>query len=251
MNECRRYINDFADRSFRDLADQDYVLARIAFRMKFDQQFLWCSLQAIEKYLKAILLYNDSSSKGIRHDLIKALDLVKRIDDLEFSVPSEIETFIQYISEYGADRYFSHPTYIEDVGLQKLDETVWRIRRYCYYMRQPNNINLVEINIFEANKQRVSRMQRNESQRGLQILGGYLEKIIKWKGENDKGKRLAYDALVWNNSFFGEVTEDMIENSLGRISTQNPTHAFHPEIFSCLDKLVDFPRKIKDLYKNH
>lgn len=113
MNERCRYINDFANRSFRDLADQDYILARIAYRKEFDQQFRWCSLQAIEKYLKAILLYNSVSSKRIRHDLIKALNRVQSIADLEFSVPSEIETFIQYISDYGADRYLSHSTYLE------------------------------------------------------------------------------------------------------------------------------------------
>ena len=68
-------------------------------------------------------------------------------------------------------------------------------------------------------------------------------KSLNGKGENDKGKRLAYDSLVWDNSFFGEVTEDMIENSLGRISTQNPTHAFHPEIFSVLRQIGGFSQK--------
>lgn len=51
-------LNNFATRSFRDVADQDYVLARIAYRSELYAQFLWSGLQAIEKYLKAILLYN-------------------------------------------------------------------------------------------------------------------------------------------------------------------------------------------------
>jgi len=67
MDDKTPYINDFANRSFRDHADQDYIMARIAYRKEFDQQFRWCSLQALEKYLKAILLYNRVSAKGIGH----------------------------------------------------------------------------------------------------------------------------------------------------------------------------------------
>jgi HEPN domain-containing protein len=98
-------INDFANRSFRDFADQDYISARIAYRNKFDQQFRWCSLQAIEKYLKAILLYNRKSSKDVKHDVNSALHRVQEINDLEFSVPPDVETFIDFLSTYGEDRY--------------------------------------------------------------------------------------------------------------------------------------------------
>lgn len=82
MNNHEPYINDFANRSFRDFADQDYIMARIAYRKEFDQQFLWCSLQAIEKYLKAILIYNRVSTKGVSHNLVKALSRVKNIPEL-------------------------------------------------------------------------------------------------------------------------------------------------------------------------
>lgn len=244
MNERCRYINDFANRSFRDLADQDYVLARIAYRTEFDQQFRWCSLQAIEKYLKAILLYNCVSSRGIGHDLIEALNRVKCIADLEFSVPSKIETFIQYISEYGADRYLSHSTYLEGSELQKLDETIWRIRRYCYFMRQSINVNGVEKDLFELNKQAASQMYLKKSRHKYQIQGGYLEEVIN-------RKLPAYDALVWKNLFFGRVTKHKIKNFPFRMSSRNPTHVLHPETFPYLDNLVDFPKEIKKLYKNH
>jgi len=77
MDEDTPYINDFANRSFRDHADQDYIMARIAYLKEFDQQFRWCALQALEKYLKAILLYNRVSAKGIGHNLVKGLNRVK------------------------------------------------------------------------------------------------------------------------------------------------------------------------------
>jgi hypothetical protein len=47
LDDKTSYINDFANRSFRDLADQDYTMARIASRKEFDQHFRWCSLQAL------------------------------------------------------------------------------------------------------------------------------------------------------------------------------------------------------------
>ena len=157
MIDHDQFINDFANRSFRDSADQDYVSARIAYRKEFDQQFRWCSLQAIEKYFKAILLYNRVSSKGIGHDLNKALQRVCNITDLEFSLPSsDVGEFINYISLYGADRYLSHPTHLKDTALLTLDKTIWSIRRYCFFMRQVIEVDGIEKELFELNKQKVT-----------------------------------------------------------------------------------------------
>jgi len=51
-------INNFATRSFRDTGDGDYIAARLAYRAQLIPQFLWSSLQAIEKYLKCVLVLN-------------------------------------------------------------------------------------------------------------------------------------------------------------------------------------------------
>lgn len=53
---------------FRDVADNDYLSARILFRFGFIQQAYWFSEQAVEKYLKAILLFNEISTKNLGHD---------------------------------------------------------------------------------------------------------------------------------------------------------------------------------------
>jgi integrase len=50
------HLNNFAMQCFRDIADGDYIAARMAFRADLIPQALWASEQAIEKYLKAILL---------------------------------------------------------------------------------------------------------------------------------------------------------------------------------------------------
>jgi len=244
MDEDTPYINDFANRSFRDSADQDYIMARIAYRKEFDQQFRWCSLQALEKYLKAILIYNRVSAKGLSHNLTKALERVRNIEDLGFTLPSsDVESFIEYISTYGADRYLSHPTHLKDNALLTLDKTVWSVRRYCFFMRQVSKHDGVEIELFESNKQKVTNPYYETSKHKYKIFNGYLEKVIA------KGLP-SYDDLVWKNFFFGKVKKHKIKNFRFRMSSQNPTHSLHPDIFDTLDKLVDFPKAVKNAYKS-
>ena len=243
MTKNGPFINDFANRSFRDLADQDYISARVSYRNEFDQQFRWCSLQAIEKYLKAILLYNRVSSKRLGHDLNKALQRVQGIADLEFSVPADVEEFVDYISVYGADRYLSHPTHLKDTALLTLDKSVWCIRRYCFFMRQVVKVDGGVKELFKLNKQKVTNPYFEEHRHKYRIFGGYLEKIVD--------KRLpAYDDLVWKNFFYGLVKKHKIKNFRFRMSSQNPTHALHKEVFDTLDSLVDFPKAIRMLYKS-
>ena len=60
QDKIYRHINSFASQSFRDQAERDYIAARQACRAELMPQFLWASHQAIEKYLKGILLYNSA-----------------------------------------------------------------------------------------------------------------------------------------------------------------------------------------------
>lgn len=244
MDDKTPFINDFADRSFRNSADQDYILARIAYRKEFDQQFRWCSLQALEKYLKAILLYNSVSAKGIGHNLVEAVKRVQNVSDLDFKFPSaDTEEFIEYISTYGADRYLSHPTYLRKTALLILDQTVWYIRRYCFFMRQVIKHNGKEINLFEEIKRKATNPYYETFRHKYKINNGYLEKVLQ--------KRLpSYDDLVWRNFYYGRVKKHKIKNVWLRSSAQNPIHSIHPEIFSTLNQLVDFPKAIRNEYKS-
>lgn len=80
--EMRALINDFAVRSFRDTADGDYIVARMAHRAGLVPQFLWSSLQAIEKYLKGILLLNRVPSVKATHGVADLLEKVEAISKL-------------------------------------------------------------------------------------------------------------------------------------------------------------------------
>jgi hypothetical protein len=79
------FLNDYAIRCFRDQADRDYIVSRMAYRARLYSQFHWSGLQAIEKYFKAILLLNRIPSKRIGHDLVKGVELLKGLNFVNLS----------------------------------------------------------------------------------------------------------------------------------------------------------------------
>jgi hypothetical protein len=110
-------------------------------------------------------------------------------------------------------------------------------------MRQVIRRGEEEINLFDANKEKANAPYYEINRHKYKIFNGYLEKVIE--------KRLpSYDSLVWKNFFYGRVKKHKIKNFRFRMSSQNPTHSLHPEIFSTLDRLVDFPKTIRNEYKS-
>src|SRR5688500_5683839 len=92
-----RYLNGFATQSFRDQADRDYIAARLACRYELFPQFLWSSQQALEKYLKGILLYNRIKATRVGHDLNKALALIEQAS-FEVELSARSRKFIDHIA---------------------------------------------------------------------------------------------------------------------------------------------------------
>ncbi|UTW56430.1 HEPN domain-containing protein [Kordiimonas sp. SCSIO 12610] len=107
-------------RLYIDSADQDYITARWAYHNGIFQNFYWCAAQAIEKYLKAIILFQNQSVKPYKHDLNKLFNNV-RIQDKKQIIPNKItipttdalhsdEWHEQTIEEYIAHlNYFGSP----------------------------------------------------------------------------------------------------------------------------------------------
>src|SRR5205809_7768411 len=103
--EMDALVNDFAVRSFRDIADGDYVAARMACRAALVTQFLWAAQQTVEKYLKCILLLNRIEAEEVGHDLGTAL---RKIDDsgkVSLDLTQGTKRFIGMLDEYGQYRY--------------------------------------------------------------------------------------------------------------------------------------------------
>ena len=98
-----RELNSFAFRSFRDVADADYVAARMACRAKLPVQFLWASQQALEKYLKCILFIRRVPAAGVKHNLGRALKLVESAH-VSLDLTERTRKFIEEIDAVGQYR---------------------------------------------------------------------------------------------------------------------------------------------------
>jgi HEPN domain-containing protein len=151
-------VNDFARRAFRDIADQDYIAARMSYKANIWEPFLWSSQQAFEKILKAILIFNDQSAKGLRHDLKRAYKrIVTEIPEIGFSVPDDVMQFIHFIGVIGTNRYFEYPTTISRDALVLLDKSYWFIRRFCFNINSTiRNENGETIHLLNANLRQIN-----------------------------------------------------------------------------------------------
>jgi len=99
-----RRLNSWAIGSFRDIADGDYIAARLACRAQLAQQFLWASQQAIEKYLKCGLFIRRIPARDVKHNLAPAL---KRLTDagVGFTLSERSQEFIERVDGMGQFRY--------------------------------------------------------------------------------------------------------------------------------------------------
>ncbi len=203
-------IDDYVTRSFRDVADEDYIAARALYRAGLDLEFLWSALQAIEKYLKAILLYHRATTKGLRHDLSTALNRVRGIKDLPFEVPRDATKFIERLSGQGINRYFEHPINTDGLGLLELDKAVWHLRKYCRPV--PTDVKAPISDRLEENLDNPSE---------------------------------ARNALVWKNLCFGRYKKIKFSR---RIKWANPSNFIFPEIFPDLNKIIQFSKPVQEYF---
>lgn len=233
--ETRLLVNDFAIRCFRDVADRDYIAARMCYRAGLISQFHWTSLQAIEKYLKGILLFNRIKATDVKHSLSRALEHAKGLPfTLKLSVSSK--QLIEHIESFGRFRYLEISFHIEGPKLVQLDKAVWELRRYCrslnYEMRLSDGSlkNMLEL---ELNKIDASERQPKLAS----IAGGVLEKIIADK------RNPAREPLLWQNAFFGRRRRKMVRMQLHWHATNAPL-TLHPEILDEVVRYVFLPKEV-------
>lgn len=242
------WLNDFATRSLRDTADQDYVAARLAHREKLGEPFLWCAHQAIEKYLKAILLFNGrtvfygNGPRHLGHNLREALKRVQRIKDIRFSIPDNARKFIQYIDDHGPNRYLEVSTSLETLALFHLDYAVWHVRRYCFHMRgRDKRASGTVIKWLPLTRKRVEKALAADMPHKYRIPNGLLEEVLT-------RKRPGYEALTWRNFCYGRRRKNAVKNVKAFNYGMNPTHIVHPEAFPVLSKHFYFSKEVRDYF---
>lgn len=146
----RRKIANIVIETFINPADIDYINARFMALNHQHRPFFWPALQAIEKYLKAALLFSGVPVRGkeFGHKLIAMANVLKSHDEfLEKLSLAPVEThnelerinlwgtynsmeFIASIEEYGnpSNRYNYFGSEYEASYLPKLDQVVWALR---------------------------------------------------------------------------------------------------------------------------
>jgi hypothetical protein len=222
-----------------DVADRDYISARANWRLKLPEQFLWSSLQALEKLMKAILLYNNRPALNISHDLERALAEIKAIDDLPLSLHSDVTKFIVYVSKNGPNRYNERALRLHGDEIFHLDKSYWYLRRYCLDFRSmASAVKKSEEEWFQMHAKWYSERDHLDKPHKFRLQFGYLEEVLDGKRGRDQ-----YSALVWKNVFYGKRDKGTITYSpLSRIG--NPAHFRHPKHFEELAKLLWYPADV-------
>jgi len=90
-------IKNIIDETFIYPADKDYLTARWQSINKVYKSFYWSALQAIEKYLKANLLYEGIPVVDYGHRII---DMAKKLDEV---IPSFTQTELLPVHEFRND----------------------------------------------------------------------------------------------------------------------------------------------------
>jgi hypothetical protein len=220
-----KLVDDFAIRSFRDVADGDYISARMACRAQLTVQYLWASQQAIEKYLKCILLLNRIPAKKVRHHLSAGLTAIKTSGTLALNLVKPTEEFIDYLDQYGQFRSLEVSNVAFGHDLLRLDRAVWELRRFCTLEPGPRALTLRD----------------GQPAPKAHIPGGELEKIIA------NAKNPARAALLWQNAFFGRRVRRRVKLA-GWCKASNSPLYLNPHIRDEILKYVYLPKDLKERY---
>jgi len=205
---------------FRDMADKDYILGRMAFKAQLMPQFFWQGLQAVEKYLKCILLLHRIPSKDMGHDINKGIDMVANAEIGFPQLSEQSKRFSQVLFVFGSSRYLEKGYNAYSRQLIYLDQLVAEVRRCC---KKP-------LPIIKANLMHV-RLER-----------GALERII------DNRKDAAHEPLIWQNAYFG--VEPLNKVALPNFQmAERPILAYKPGLVEELSKYVFLPNHTKKSYR--
>lgn len=236
-------INNFAIRSFRETADYDYISARMAYRARLIPQFHWASLQAIEKYLKCILLLNRIKATKIGHDLNAALELIKKHAPFELRLQRPSIKFIEHLDTYGRFRYLETPFHVLGLEIMQLDMTIWDIRRYCRVLDyEIRSLDGEKKSMLDIELKQIAQSETKPPQ-SFSIMGGELEKIIANK------KHPAREPLLWQNLFYGQRKRKHVRLERYMHSTNSPL-SLHPEILEDVLNYIFLPKDVKDAYRD-
>lgn len=241
MKNLDAHLNNFASRCFRDVADRDYISARMCYRAGLISQFHWAALQAFEKYFKAILLYNRVKARSIGHSLA---DAQKTANKAPFAIrlSEGSRKLLDHLDDNGRFRYLETSYFIHGPKLVEMDKAVWEVRRYCrvlnYSLKIPGK---------EAKPMLDLELQRNETAEDRPpqefcIVGGALEAIL------GKTTHPARAPLVWQNGFYGSARRKHVAVPTHSYAENSPL-SLHPELLDHVLEYIYLPKEVVAAYR--
>lgn len=241
-NFSEAFLNDFAIRSFRDIADSDYICARMAYRARLVSQFHWSSLQAIEKYLKCILLLNRIPARGLRHDLTKAIELAEAKLPFSIRLSEKSRNFVTHLDAFGRHRYFETPYWNRGVDVVTLDRAVWEIRRYCQKINY--NVTLSDGTSKDLSRLNLEHIETAEVRpfQDFSIFGGFLEDVLRARAHP------AREFLVWRNLRYGKAHRKKVRLAPYWQAANSPL-SLHPDMIDEVLKFVFLPNDVVAFYR--
>lgn len=187
--------NEEIEVCFVETADRDYIVSRALLKIGLKEEAIFHISQALEKYLKAILLYeNYSVLKPIKylHQLGALRDIVKGkigVDpDLVFPFRKQACSFYDIIAS-NDDRY----GIILAPGLNFLpilDEAIFKLRKYC------RDIEL-QSTICKVNREEFIREHCVDNPN----IGSYLERVLESSKDTSQEILLQKEILCWKNNY--------------------------------------------------
>ena len=234
LNEFEKaYLNEYA-KTLRDSADRDYISARAMYKLEIDDKFFWHAQQSLEKYFKAILLFNEIKVKNQGHDLVKLYN--RMIETLKVTNESEVKQYLEEFQMLGLNRYHVNSTFSITYPLIILDKLVYFFRKICKVIQNEKDI--------EINK----TVSFNDEYRKINVFSGYLEKVLENKKEKYTEQR---KILVWKNFYFGKQIKKKIKNIKLKSPGGSSLLYRHKDAYILLEDYIQLSKEEKNFYNRH
>jgi len=220
----------------REIADMDYISARVLFKDRCFDQFLYYSHQCLEKYAKSIFLFNDSKQGKKGHNLSKLFYGLKKLN--HFEIPSHVEKFVSDLDSTYFARYLSAPFFARKCYLNLLDQTVWYLR--IYSQSDLDKITRIKKAIDSGNKKHI---------KSNAIFLGKLENILLNK---NKKYEILKSNLIWKNPYYG--LRSLSTNEMNGIWAKTPlffqgSETEQLKYFNFLSSYIHFESNIKEHFE--
>jgi hypothetical protein len=164
-------------------------------RARLAGPFLWSAEQAIEKYLKCILMLNRQRTNDLSHDIKSALAKINATLPFKIELSKGEQEVFDHIAKCEGDRYLIISISLDDIELLKLDRLVWRLRQYCQPLDVLHYADAPDEQVLLRNTYRIEAGIGGLSKNG-HIQGAFIEKVLANR------QHPAHDALVWRNLYF-------------------------------------------------